>query len=174
MKRFFLMFPVLLMTLGLFGCGGKRQNEGNHHPSEPTPYGYNEQDPGWQAHSVVQDVFFTEIEGKKVTVRLDPSLELDTETAWLGLVPPLMDYVTESEAEEVCFLQIPPTPQADGEPYRFDCDFTELAEGRYAMVICDSDDDSTGYVVIQTVLIAENDALLFDFSEAKLNANPEG
>lgn len=111
--------------------------------------------------------------GAYATIKLSENVELDDETAWLGLCPNDKDYITEAEADEVDVVFFyADMREENNDPYVFSCDFSDVEDGTYALVVTSSDDENVGYVVIQLEMTKNGDSISFDYSNAKHNDRP--
>ncbi len=75
----------------------------------------------------VETVFFPAVSsetGAYATIKVSADVELDDNTAWLGLCPAGTDYITELEADEVDVVWFYPDDREEGEAYIYACDFS--------------------------------------------------
>lgn len=111
--------------------------------------------------------------GSYATIKVDASVKMDDESAWLGLCPAGKDYITESEADEVDVIWYSlDWRDNEDDPYVWACDFSEVEDGTYALVIATSDDENVGYIAIQLTMVKDGENLTFDYSNAELKERP--
>jgi len=108
------------------------------------------------------------------TISILPEIKMDDETAWLGLCPLGKDYITELEADEADVIWFRADDKLDeNDKTVFACDFEGVEDGTYALVVCTSDDENVGYVVIQMNMTKKNGDLSFDLENAQLKERPK-
>lgn len=93
MKRFFLLFLVLAMTIALFCCGAKPSNDAQNSGlpnsgSDGTP------------NSGSSDKIGFSKEGEFLVFKVSPAIKL-YENSWLGITPAGKEYKNEVDADEV-------------------------------------------------------------------------
>ncbi len=108
----------------------------------------------------------------KVIVNIAADVKFDDETGWLGLCPAGKDYITEAEADDADVIWFGFDAHDEGTPYVFNCDFSSVEDGNYAVVLTSSDDESVGYVILQLGLTKNGNSVTFDYSDAKINERP--
>lgn len=111
--------------------------------------------------------------GAYATIKISSEVKMDDESAWLGLCPTGKDYITEAEADEVDVVWYNADyRENDSDPYVFACDFSDVEDGTYALVVATSDNEEVGYIAIQLEMTKNGDKLTFDYSNAKLKERP--
>lgn len=121
----------------------------------------------------VELLFHPAKSGSYATIKVDSTVQMDDESAWLGLCPAGKDYITELEADEVDVIWFnADAREADSDPYVFACDFESVEDGTYALVVATSDDENVGYVAIQLTMEKKGDSLTFDYTDAKIKERP--
>lgn len=121
----------------------------------------------------VELLFHPATSGSYATIKVDSSVKMDDDSAWLGLCPAGKEYVTELEADEVDVVWYSlETREKDDDPYVWGCDFTDVEDGTYALVVATSDDENVGYVAIQLTMIKDGENITFDFANAELKKRP--
>ncbi len=108
----------------------------------------------------------------KVIVNISADVKFDDESAWLGLCPAGKDYITEADADAVDIIYFGCDAHDEGTPHVFNCDFSSVEDGNYAVVLTSSDDESVGYVILQLGLTKIGNSVTFDYSSAKINERP--
>lgn len=181
MKKLFALLLVTMMVFSLVACGGDKKEKStnasvtkaaNNTDSTSTDNGNGENQ---VATNPVQDVFHaatSSATGAYATIKVSADVKMDDTTAWLGLCPAGKDYITELEADEVDVIYFYAEYREDGDPYVFACDFENVEDGTYALIVATSDDENVGYVVIQLTMTKSGDKLSFDFENAKLKQRP--
>lgn len=129
--------------------------------------------PAQNTDNPVESVFKATSSGAQATVKLDASVKMDDTSAWLGLCPAGKTYVTELEADEVDVVWYnADAREKESDPYVFSCDFSDVADGTYAVVVATSDDENVGYIAVQLEMTKAGNKLTFNFEGAKLNKRP--
>ena len=166
MKRVFITFLVIVMTIAWIGCSAKpgndTQNIGNSNSvaagSNGTPNGGTSDQVGISK------------EGEFIVFKVSPKIQLN-ENSWLGIVPSGTEYRNEVDADEVDIFWTYPdnyNKKAD-EDYIFRiyaADIESIEDGNYSMVLCDNDDE--GVVILQFPIVIKGANITADFSELKL------
>ncbi len=188
MKKIITLLLVCTMALGMVACGGdKKESSSNENSSNnsantvtkpaetdstnTTPDSGNTQ----EEVNPVELAFFPKTStdaGAYATIKVSEKVKMDDETAWLGLCPDGKDYITEAEADEVDVIYYYSDAREEGDPYVFACDFSDVQDGTYALIVATSDDENVGYVVIQLSMTKAGDKLTFDYSNAKIKERP--
>jgi len=170
MKKVIACVVVGMMVVALASCGNK--------PAENTTNAAQSQESRTSAQedqgNEVQDVFYphSSYDSAYATIEVNESIEMDDNTAWLGFCPAGKDYVTELEADEADIIWWAAEAYEKGERAVFACDFGSVEDGKYALVVCTSDDETVGYVVIQMDIEKKGDKLTFDYDSAELKDRP--
>lgn len=198
MKKIITLILVCTMAISMVACGGKKESaddNGNSKPSNTsTPEVTAEATPDATTNNSdstnntpddsdnppanvnpVELALFPKTSpdaGAYATIKVSKDVKMDDETAWLGLCPEGKDYITELEADEEDVVWFNYEAREDGDPYVFSCDFSNVEDGTYALVVATSDDAEVGYVVIQLSMTKAGEELKFDFTNAKLNERP--
>lgn len=111
--------------------------------------------------------------GAYATIKVSADIKFDDTSAWLGLCPAGKDYVTELEADEVDVIWFhADARENDTDPHVFACDFTDVEDGTYALVVTSSDDENVGYVIIQLEMTKKGDSLTFKYDNAAIKERP--
>lgn len=166
------------MVFALAACGSAPANtsgQGNGSAGSSAQTGSSTQSGGSSQTEVnpVMLAFHPATQGSYATIKVDSSIKMDDESAWLGLCPAGKDYITELEADEVDVVWFnADAREADSDPYVFACDFEPVEDGTYALVVATSDDENVGYVVIQLTMEKKGDSLNFDYTDAKIKERP--
>ncbi len=169
MKKLFTILLALTMVLSLTACGSKTESTGGstapRATSAPSGGAQGEVNP-------VEGVFKPDTSsatGACATIVVSADVKMDDESAWLGLCPAGTDYVTEEEADEVDVIYYYYDYREEGEPYVYTCDFSEVEDGTYALVVTSSDEAEIGRVLIQLSMTKSGDKLTFDYTNSKYN-----
>lgn len=173
MKKILALILVCLTALSLFACGKSAGDT----PKDTTPVQNTTPNGGNSSgtQNPVSSLFFpatSPATGAYATIKIAASVKMDDESAWLGLCPAGKNYITEEEADEVDVIWFHAEPREENDPYVFACDFTEVEDGTYALVVCTSDEASVGYVVIQMAMTKSGEKLTFDIDNAQLKSRP--
>ena len=168
MKRFILVFLVLVMMIALIGCGAKpgndAQNSGNPNSGSSGS--------GSPSNGGVSDQIGLSKEGEFLVFKVSPTIKLD-ENSWLGIVPAGKEYRNEADADEVDIYWTYPENFNDrkaDEAYIFRIDTANvegIEDGSYSMVLCDNDDE--GLVILQFPIVIKGANLTADLSKLKVN-----
>ena len=148
MKRVIALVMVCAMSFAFFGCGKKEESTSSSGSTEATT---KAADQGGKDETDLDNVTFTQKDNKLIfSVHSELLLKQD---AWLGFCPGTKGFVKEVDADEVDVLYsyIANENKKDGEDYIFE--FGEdsigaLEDGDYVMVLCDSDDETVGKVLL--------------------------
>ena len=167
MKRFFLVFLVLVMVLALIGCGAKpgndAQNSGN--PNSGSSGSDSSSNGG------ASDQIGFSKEDEFLVFKVSPTIKLD-ENGWLGIVPAGKEYRKELDADEVDLYWTYPENFHDKKAdeayiYRINtADIEGIEDGSYSMVLCDNDDE--GVVILQFPIVIKGAVLTADLGKLKL------
>lgn len=170
MKKVITLILSLLIVVSLTACGSsqKPSSEANSNVQNSTQNTQEQTNP-------VQKVFKAATSsqtGAYATITLSADVKLDDTSAWLGLCPAGKNYITEEEADDVDVIWFAFDGREENDPYVFSCDFSEVEDGTYALVVTSSDDGAVGYVVLQLLMTKDGEKLTFDYTDAKLNVRP--
>lgn len=169
MKKIVCVILAALMLLSLAACG---IIPGATTPTKPVQSGSNNNNTNTPGLSPVEGAFHPAASGAYATIKIDASVKMDDESAWLGLCPAGKNYITEEEADEVDVIWFGLEAREENDPNVFACDFSEVEDGTYALVVATSDDENVGYIVIQLELTKAGEKLTFNYENAKLNERP--
>jgi len=178
MKKYFTILIAFAMLLCLAACSGKSGNTSSGDDNKATattkPASTQNNDANSGTVNPVQEVFragYSSATGAYATIKIDASLKMESD-AWLGLCPTGTYYYDEREADDVDVIFWNAEFREDGDPYVFACDFSEVEDGTYALVVATSDSEDVGYIAIQVQMTKNGDFIAFDYSDAKLNDAP--
>ena len=163
MKRFILVFLVLVMMIALIGCGAKPGNDAQNSGNPNS---------GSSGSGGVSDQIGLSKEGEFLVFKVSPTIKLD-ENSWLGIVPAGKEYRNEADADEVDIYWTYPENFNDrkaDEAYIFRIDAADvegIEDGSYSMVLCDNDDE--GLVILQFPIVIKGANLTADLSKLKVN-----
>ena len=167
MKRFILVFLVLVMMIALIGCGAKpgndTQNSGNPNSGSSGS--------GSTANGGASDQIGLSKEDEFLVFKVSPTIKLN-ENGWLGIVPAGKEYRKEPDADEVDIFWTYPENYHDKKTdeayiYRINtADIEGIEDGSYSMVLCDNDDE--GLVILQFPIEIKGADLSADLSKLKL------
>jgi len=161
MKKIVLVICVLTMILSLAACGKKDSNTGtsgsaNGGNSTGTTQVENAEDAGVGFTSDSEYVVFV--------VKNNFTLESD---AWLGIIPDGTIYTKEVDADEYDIIYTyADSVEPDLKEYRFAFEkdyFESVEDGVYDMVLCSSDNEETGVVLLQFGIEKKGTKVTFDF-----------
>lgn len=173
-KKLTLLFLIMLL-FGMTACGSKEVKEDSKKDSTNTQ-STNTQNTNTNNEvgmNQVEKVFHPATTANYATVKVDSSIKMDDESAWLGLVPQGKDYRTELEADDVDIIWWGlEARESENDPYVWACDFESVEDGKYDVVIATSDDENVGYVVIQLSMEKKGDKISFDYANAVIKERP--
>lgn len=179
MKKLFALILTLSLAFTLVACGSSNEAAAPQADNTQSTETTESTDTAAVSTAVqvnpVELVFFPATSadaGAYATVKIAPEIKLEDD-AWLGLCPAGKDYVTELEADEadvVWFYR--DGRESDEDPSVFACDFSDIEDGTYALVVANSDNAEVGYVVIQLAMTKADNKITFDYSDAKINEQP--
>lgn len=178
MKKFTSLILVGALALSLTACGStatesNQSTTGSNASSTAATTNQNANSQNTIEPNEVELKFHPATSGSYATIKVDSSVRMDDESAWLGLCPEGKDYITELEADDVDVVWFnADAREEDSNPYVFACDFGDVEDGTYALVVCTSDDENIGYVAIQLTMEKKGESLKFDFSNAKVKERP--
>ena len=174
MKKYIALLLAAVMVLSMAACGKKPADNGGTSQTEAAPQQTatvgSEQVPQL---SQVESMMKTATSGASATITVSGELKLEQD-AWLGLCPSGKTYITEEEADDVVVIWFAYDGHEEGDPYVFSCDFSDVEDGTYALVLTNSDDAAIGYVVLQLQMIKKGDSITFDYKDAVFHEAPEG
>lgn len=176
MKKKLVIVLTCVVAMFLVACGSEKKddNKPGTEVSETTNSSSQTGD-ATTDRNPVEDLLIpatSSASGAYATIKVSKDVELDDESAWLGLCPAGTDYITELEADEVDVIYFYADNREEGDPYVFACDFSEVEDGTYALVVTSSDDAEVGYVAIQLEMTKKGDKVSFDFENAQLKKRP--
>lgn len=171
---------VAAMVFSLAACGSQNDvsdsdsgNTAATQASQSTSSVNEDSQNGAMQVNPAELVFHPATSGSYATIKVDSSVKMDDESAWLDLCPAGKDYITELEADEVDVVYFyAESREEDSNPYVFACDFEAVEDGKYALIVATSDDENVGYVAIQLAMEKKGDSLTFDFENAQLKERP--
>ena len=148
MKKVVALLMVCALSLALFGCGKATGNKGG---DDTTKAAAHPADDGDSTPAGADDVKFSQ-KGDKTVFTVDSGIALQQD-AWLGFCPGTKGFVKEMDADEVDVLYAYTTEDENnnGGDYIFEFDndsIDALDDGDYILVLCDSDDENVGKVVL--------------------------
>ena len=178
MKKILPIVLAVILSVSIVGCGKQQNNanpQGNStNTSQTTQNGQNDQ--GTIAPNPVELAFHPATSpdaGAYATIKVSADIKFDDETAWLGLCPAGKDYVTEQEADDVDVIWYnADATESETDPHVFACDFSDVDDGTYALVVTSSDDENVGYVIIQLEMTKKGETLTFNYDNAKIKERP--
>lgn len=167
MKKKLSVVLMVVVLLTMTACGTKTNSEEGKTTTNSSNGQVN------VGTNSVSDVFQPETSANYATVKVDSKIKMDDTSAWLGLVPSGKDYITELEADEVDIIWWSlESREEETDPYVWKCNFEDVEDGKYDVVIATSDDENVGYVVIQLSVEKKGDNIKFDLSNAKIKERP--
>ena len=148
MKKVVSLFMVCALSLALFGCGKATGNKGGNDTTKAAAQPADDDD---STPAGADDVKFSQ-KGDKTVFTVDSGIALQQD-AWLGFCPGTKGFVKEMDADEVDVLYAYTTEDENnnGGDYIFEFDndsIDALDDGDYILVLCDSDDENVGKVVL--------------------------
>lgn len=178
MKKRITLLAAGMMAFALTACGQKPASDSvASDDSQKSEVVATQETTNEQSNVEINPVellFHPATAGCYATIKVDPSVKMDDESAWLGLCPAGKDYITELEADDVDVIWFSVDyRETDEDPYVWACDFESVEDGTYALVIATSDDENVGYVAIQLAMEKKGDTISFDFENAQLKERPQ-
>ena len=148
MKKVVALLMVCALSLALFGCGKATGNKGG---DDTTKAAAQPADDGDSTSAGADDVKFSQ-KGDKTVFTVDSGIALQQD-AWLGFCPGTKGFVKEMDADEfdVLYAYTTEDENNNGGDYIFEFDndsIDALDDGDYILVLCDSDDENVGKVVL--------------------------
>lgn len=172
MKKTIVLLLTAVMILSMAACGEKPADNGGTSQGEPVSQQTSDS-VGGEELSRIETMMSVDASGANVIITVSGELKLEQD-AWLGLCPTGKTYITEEEADDVDVIWFAYDGREEGTPYVFDCDFSDIDDGTYALVLTNSDDAAIGYVVLQLQMTKESDGVTFDYKNAIFHEAHEG
>ena len=169
MKKVIALIIVCAMSLALFGCGKKEEKKGGGDSTKATTQAA---DKGGDEESGDDSVQFSQ-KGGQTVFTVDAGLDLKQD-AWLGFCPGTKGFVKEADADEVDVLYAY-TANGDkksSEDYLFefgDDQIDGLEDGDYILVLCDSDDEAVGKVLLYIPCKLSGSKVTLDYDKIVIN-----
>ena len=169
MKKIIALIIVGAMSMALFGCGKKDDNKGGGAASTSASKAVTVDD---IATVEERGVEFAR-KGDQTVFKVDSSVEL-MQDAWLGFCPGTKGFTKEVDADEVdvLYAYIANGDKRDSEDYLFEFDndqFEGLEDGDYVMVLCDSDDENVGKVLLYIPAKISGDKVTLEYDKVVFN-----
>ena len=168
MKRVIALVMVCAMSFAFWGCGKKDESKSSG-ATEATTHAA---DQGGKEATDLDNVTFTQKDNMLVfSVNSELLLKQD---AWLGFCPGTNSFVKEADADEVDVLYsyIANGDKQDGEDYLFEFGLDSIGgldDGDYVMVLCDSDDETVGKVLLYIPCKISGTTVNLDFDKIVVN-----
>lgn len=109
------------------------------------------------------------IDGEFLVFKIDCKVLIETD-AWVGICKK-GNYIYEDDADDAEFAySYYEDRESDSEPYCFKVAYTDLDDGNYSVVFCNT--DNTGYVIASWTLVLKNAKPTIDYSDFKVNQKP--
>ena len=148
MKKVIALIVVCAMSFALFGCGKKDDKKDGGDSTKATTQAA---DKGSDDASGSNDVQFSQ-KGGQTVFTVDAGLDLKQD-AWLGFCPGTKGFVKEADADEVdvLYAYIANGDKKSSDDYLIefgDDQIDGLEDGDYILVLCDSDDEAVGKVLL--------------------------
>ena len=148
MKKIVALILVCAMSFALFGCGKKDDKKDGGDSTKATTQAA---DKGSDDASGSNDVQFSQ-KGGQTVFTVDAGLDLKQD-AWLGFCPGTKGFVKEADADEVdvLYAYIANGDKKSSDDYLIefgDDQIDGLEDGDYILVLCDSDDEAVGKVLL--------------------------
>ena len=169
MKKVIALIVVCAMSFALFGCGKKDDKKGGGDSTKATTQAA---DKGSDDASGSNDVQFSQ-KGGKTVFTVDAGLDLKQD-AWLGFCPGTKGFVKEADADEVdvLYAYIANGDKKSSDDYLFefgDDQIDGLEDGDYILVLCDSDDEAVGKVLLYIPCKLSGSKVTLDYDKIVIN-----
>ena len=169
MKKVIALIVVCAMSFALFGCGKKEEKKGG---GDSTKAATQAADKGSDDASGSNDVQFSQ-KGGRTVFTVDAGLALKQD-AWLGFCPGTKGFVKEADADEVdvlyAYIENGDKKSSDDFLFEFGDDQIEaLDDGDYILVLCDSDDEEVGKVLLYIPCKLSGTKVTLDYDKIVIN-----
>ena len=169
MKKVIALIVVCAMSFALFGCGKKDDKKGGGDSTKATTQAA---DKGSDDASGSNDVQFSQ-KGGQTVFTVDAGLDLKQD-AWLGFCPGTKGFVKEADADEVdvLYAYIENGDKKSSDDYLFefgDDQIDGLEDGDYILVLCDSDDEAVGKVLLYIPCKLSGSKVTLDYDKIVIN-----
>lgn len=170
MKKVIALIVVCAMSFALFGCGKKDDNKGGGDSTKATTQAAGKESD--EAASGDDSVQFSQTGGKTVFT-VDAGLDLKQD-AWLGFCPGTKGFEKEADADEVdvLYAYIENGDKKSSEDFLFefgDDQIEALDDGDYILVLCDSDDEAVGKVLLYIPCKLSGSKVTLDYAKIVIN-----
>ncbi len=169
MKRVIALIVVCAMSFALFGCGKKDDKKDGGDSTKATTQAA---DKGSDDASGSNDVQISQ-KGGQTVFTVDAGLDLKQD-AWLGFCPGTKGFVKEADADEVdvLYAYIANGDKKSSDDYLFefaDDQIDGLEDGDYILVLCDSDDEAVGKVLLYIPCKLSGSKVTLDYDKIVIN-----
>ena len=169
MKKVIALIVVCAMSFALFGCGKKDDKKDGGDSTKATTQAA---DKGSDDASGSNDVQFSQ-KGGQTVFTVDAGLDLKQD-AWLGFCPGTKGFVKEADADEVdvLYAYIANGDKKSSDDYLFefgDDQIDGLEDGDYILVLCDSDDEAVGKVLLYIPCKLSGSKVTLDYDKIVIN-----
>ena len=169
MKKVIALIVVCAMSFALFGCGKKDDKKDGGDSTKATTQAA---DKGSNDASGSNDVQFSQ-KGGQTVFTVDAGLDLKQD-AWLGFCPGTKGFVKEADADEVdvLYAYIANGDKKSSDDYLFefgDDQIDGLEDGDYILVLCDSDDEAVGKVLLYIPCKLSGSKVTLDYDKIVIN-----
>ena len=169
MKKVIALIVVCAMSFALFGCGKKDDKKDGGDSTKATTQAA---DKGSDDASGSNDVQFSQ-KGGQTVFTVDAGLDLKQD-AWLGFCPGTKGFVKEADADEVdvLYAYIANGDKKSSDDYLFefgDDQIDGLQDGDYILVLCDSDDEAVGKVLLYIPCKLSGSKVTLDYDKIVIN-----
>lgn len=173
MKKLCALVLTAAMLLSFAACAKKDTSKDTKATeAEQSQAAADDKDNGDAGKAADAGVEFAQ-KGGKIVFTVDSKLAL-LQDAWLGFCPGTKGFTKEGDADEVdvLYAYIANGDKADGDNYLFEFENDQidgLDDGDYVMVLCDSDDESVGKVLLYIPAKISGSNVTLDYDKIVVN-----
>ena len=172
MKKVIALVMVCAMSIALFGCGKKDAGKGGETTKAATQATEKAGGNAGGDSAAASKVKFA-VQGEKFAFTVDNGFALKQD-AWLGFCPGTKGFVKEADADEVdvLYAYIANGDKKSSDDYLFefgDDQIDGLEDGDYILVICDSDDEAVGKVLLYIPCKLSGSKVTLDYDKIVIN-----
>lgn len=169
MKRIITILLAVMLLLSLSACGIPEKEPAANTDNNQTTVNTTDTskiDPAFAA------VMSASADGEYLVVTVSEDAGIADETAWVGLVPAGTYYALERDADEVDVYYVYADIREEGKPYIFKCNFADVEDGAYNLILTSTDDGTTGYVIAQVAIEKKGSELTFNYEKTIVRPAP--
>ena len=169
MKRIITILLSVMLILSLSACGSSEKEPATNTDNNQTAVNTNDAS---KVDPAFAKVMSTSTDGEYLVVTVSEDAGIMDESAWVGLVPAGTYYALEKDADEADVYYVYAEIREEGKPYVFRCNFAEVADGEYSLILTSSDNGDVGYVIAQVAVEKKGSDLTFNYEKSTVNSAP--